>query len=119
MALAQYRELAAFAQFASDLDETTRKQLDRGRVVTELMKQPQYQPLQVWEEAVTLFAVEAGVYDDIPVKKALTVEQEMREYLKQDHQALIDRIEEKKVLSDEDRAELQQAVAEFKKTVAF
>ncbi len=119
LALAQYRELAAFAQFASDLDETTRKQLDRGRVVTELMKQPQYQPLQVWEEAVTLFAVEAGVYDDIPVKKALTVEQEMREYLKQDHQALIDRIEEKKVLSDEDRAELQQAVAEFKKTVAF
>ena len=54
LALAQYRELAAFAQFASDLDEATRKQLERGRVVTELMKQPQYQPLQVWEEAVTL-----------------------------------------------------------------
>ena len=119
LALAQYRELAAFAQFASDLDETTRKQLDRGRVVTELMKQPQYQPLQVWEEAVTLFAVEAGIYDDIPVKKALSVEQEMREYLKQHHQDLLDRIEEKKVLSDEDRAALQGAVVEFKKTVAF
>ncbi len=119
LALAQYRELAAFAQFASDLDETTRKQLDRGRVVTELMKQPQYQPLQVWEEAVTLFAVEAGAYDDIPVKKALSVELEMREYLKQHNQDLLDRIEEKKVLSDEDRAELQQAVTEFKKTVAF
>lgn len=119
LALAQYRELAAFAQFASDLDETTRKQLERGRVVTELMKQPQYKPLQVWEEAVTLFAVEAGAYDDIPVKKALSVEQEMREYLQQHHQALLDRIEEKKVLSDEDRAELQQAVTEFKKTVAF
>jgi F-type H+-transporting ATPase subunit alpha len=56
LALAQYRELAAFAQFASDLDEATRKQLDRGRLVTELMKQPQYQPLQVWEMALTLFA---------------------------------------------------------------
>ena len=55
LALAQYRELAAFAQFASDLDEETRKQLERGRVVTELMKQPQYQPLQVWEEALVLF----------------------------------------------------------------
>src|SRR5207344_1029129 len=57
LALAQYREHAAFAQFASDLDEATRKQLERGRMVTELMKQPQYQPLQVWEQAVTLFAV--------------------------------------------------------------
>ena len=61
LALAQYRELAAFAQFASDLDEATRKQLDRGRLVTELMKQPQYQPLQVWEMAVTLFAVNNGL----------------------------------------------------------
>ena len=57
LALAQYRELAAFAQFASDLDDVTRKQLERGRVVTELMKQPQYQPLQVWEEALVLYAV--------------------------------------------------------------
>ena len=60
LALAQYRELAAFAQFASDLDEATRKQLERGRMVTELMKQPQYQPLQVWEMALTLFAVNNG-----------------------------------------------------------
>ena len=57
LSLAQYRELAAFAQFASDLDEATRKQLERGRMVTELMKQPQYQPLQVKEMAVTLFSV--------------------------------------------------------------
>ena len=71
LALAQYRELAAFAQFASDLDEATRKQLERGRVVTELMKQPQYQPLQVWEEAVTLYAVEMGAFDDVAVKDAL------------------------------------------------
>ena len=73
LSLAQYRELAAFAQFASDLDEATRKQLDRGRLVTELMKQPQYEPLQVNEMAVTLFAVNKGYYDDVPVEKALRV----------------------------------------------
>src|SRR5438445_1153222 len=65
LALAQYRELAAFAQFASDLDEATRKQLERGRMVTELMKQPQYHPLQVWEMALKLFAVNNGYFDDI------------------------------------------------------
>jgi F-type H+/Na+-transporting ATPase subunit alpha len=74
LALAQYRELAAFAQFASDLDDATRKQLERGRMVTELMKQPQYQPLQVWEQAVLLFAVNNGHFDDIEVKKALGAE---------------------------------------------
>ena len=73
LSLAQYRELAAFAQFASDLDEATRKQLDRGRLVTELMKQPQYEPLQVNEMAVTLFTVNKGYYDDVPVEKALRV----------------------------------------------
>src|SRR5229473_2412957 len=71
LALAQYRELAAFAQFASDLDEATRKQLERGRMVTELMKQPQYSPLQVWEMALTLFAVNNGYFDDVDVEKAL------------------------------------------------
>src|SRR6202789_3070644 len=63
LALAQYRELAAFSQFASDLDEATRKQLERGRRVTELLKQPQYQPLQVWELAVTRFAGTDGYLD--------------------------------------------------------
>ncbi len=119
LALAQYRELAAFAQFASDLDETTRKQLERGRIVTELMKQPQYEPLQVWEEAVTLFAVEQGAYDNVPVKQALKVEHEMREYLKQHYQELLDRIEEAKALSPEDRSIMDQAVAEFKKTTPY
>ena len=78
LALAQYRELAAFAQFASDLDEATRKQLDRGRLVTELMKQPQYQPLQVNEMALTLFAVNKGYFDDVPVEKALAFEAALR-----------------------------------------
>src|SRR5208282_6076828 len=67
LALAQYRELAAFAQFASDLDEATRKQLERGQRVTELMKQKQYQPLSVGQMAATLYAVEKGYIDTIPV----------------------------------------------------
>ncbi len=119
LALAQYRELAAFAQFASDLDETTRKQLERGRVVTELMKQPQFQPLQVWEEAVTLFSVEQGVYDDVPVKEALKCEHAMREYLKAHNAELIERIEAQKVLSKEDAALLGAAIEEFKKNGAY
>ena len=73
LALAQYRELAAFAQFASDLDEATRKQLDRGRLVTELMKQPQYSPLSVAEQALTLFAVNRGYFDDVPVEEGARV----------------------------------------------
>src|ERR1700675_3672551 len=88
LALAQYRELAAFAQFASDLDDATRKQLERGRLVTELMKQPQYQPLQVWEQAVILFAVNNGHFDDIDVKKALSAERGLRDLLKSKHAAL-------------------------------
>src|SRR5256714_2331330 len=82
LALAQYRELAAFAQFASDLDEATRKQLDRGRMVTELMKQSQYAPLSVAEEALTLFAVNKGYYDDVPVEKALAFESGLRAFAK-------------------------------------
>src|SRR5256885_1644765 len=99
LALAQYRELAAFAQFASDLDESTRKQLERGRVVTELMKQPQYSPLQVWEMALTLFAVNNGYFDDIDVKKALAAEKSMRDHLKGKYDSLVKTMEDKKDLS--------------------
>ncbi|NNM82899.1 MAG: F0F1 ATP synthase subunit alpha, partial [Burkholderiales bacterium] len=74
LALAQYRELAAFAQFASDLDEATRKQLERGKLVTELMKQTQYSPMSISEMALTLFAVNKGFLDDVEVKKALAFE---------------------------------------------
>src|SRR5574343_423680 len=77
LALAQYRELAAFAQFASDLDEATRKQLERGRLVTELMKQPQYSPMSISEMAVTLYAADKGYSDDAEVKRALECEKAM------------------------------------------
>ena len=119
LALAQYRELAAFAQFASDLDETTRKELERGRVVTELMKQPQYRPLQVWEEALVLFSVNIGFYDNVAVKDALRVERAMRDFMQEHHADLVDRIEVKKVLDKDDAAALEAAVNEFKKNGAF
>ncbi len=116
LALAQYRELAAFAQFASDLDESTRKQLERGRMVTELMKQPQYQPLQVWEMALTLFAVNNGYFDDIDVKKALAAEKALRDYLKSKYAELVARIEDKKDLSADDEKALSEAIKDWKKT---
>jgi F-type H+-transporting ATPase subunit alpha len=119
LALAQYRELAAFAQFASDLDEATRKQLERGRMVTELMKQPQYQPLQVWEMALTLFAVNNGYFDDIEVKKALAAEKSMRDYLKSKFPIIVKSMEEKKDLSPEDEKSLTEAIKDWKKNGSF
>ena len=119
LALAQYRELAAFAQFASDLDETTRKQLERGRMVTELMKQPQYQPLAVWEMALTLFAANHGYFDDIEVKKALAAERSLRDYCKSKYADLVNSIEAKKDLSAEDEKALKAAVDDWKKNGSF
>src|SRR5471030_1745139 len=119
LALAQYRELAAFAQFASDLDEATRKQLDRGRLVTELLKQAQYQPMQVSEMALTLFSVNNNFFDDIDVKKALAAEKTMQAYIKDKFGALIDRIESTKDLSKEDEAALHEAVKDFKKNGTY
>ncbi len=114
LALAQYRELAAFAQFASDLDEATRRQLERGRLVTELMKQPQYQPLDVWEMALTLFAVNNSYFDDVDVKKALAAEKSLRDYIKGKYTDLVDRIETTKDLSADDEAKLHEAIKEWK-----
>jgi F-type H+-transporting ATPase subunit alpha len=119
LALAQYRELAAFAQFASDLDETTRRQLERGRMVTELMKQPQYSPLQVWEMALTLFAVNNGYFDDIDVKKALAAEKSMRDYLKAKYASLVKSMEDKKDLSADDEKALKAAIEDWKKNGSF
>jgi len=119
LALAQYRELAAFAQFASDLDQATRKQLERGRLVTELMKQPQYSPLQVWEMALTLFAVNNGYFDDVDVKKALAAERSMRDYIRSKYADLVTRMEEKKDLSKEDEALLHEAIKDWKKNGSY
>ena len=119
LALAQYRELAAFAQFASDLDEATRKQLERGRLVTELMKQPQYQPLQVWEMALTLFGVNNGYFDDIDVAKVLDAERGLREFVKTKYASLVDTIARDAKFSKEVEAQLHEALKDFKKTGAY
>ncbi len=119
LALAQYRELAAFAQFASDLDETTRKQLERGRMVTELMKQAQYQPMQVSEMALTLFAANNSYFDDIDVKKALAAERSLRDYIKSKYADLINRIEDKKDISADDEKALKAAIDDWKKNGSY
>jgi F-type H+-transporting ATPase subunit alpha len=119
LALAQYRELAAFAQFASDLDDTTRRQLERGKLVTELMKQPQYSPLSVAEQALTLFAVNKGYLDDVDVKRALAFETALRSYVKSKYRELFDRIETTKDLTGDDETALAAAIEDFKKNGAY
>ena len=116
--LAQYRELAAFAQFASDLDESTRKQLDRGARVTELLKQAQYSPLPISLMGATLFAVNKGFMDDIEVKKILPFEHGLHAYLKDKCAPLLAKLEESKALDKDAEAELTAAVSAFKKTFA-
>ena len=118
--LAQYRELAAFAQFASDLDEATKKQLDRGARVTELLKQVQYNPLPISLMGASLFAVNKGYLDDVDVKRVLAFESGMHAYLKDKHAALVQRLEENQAFDKEgkDEAELAEAIAAFKRTFA-
>jgi F-type H+-transporting ATPase subunit alpha len=119
LALAQYRELAAFAQFASDLDEATRKQLERGRMVTELMKQPQYAPLSVADQALTLFAVNRGYLDNVDVKKALAFETALRAFMQQKHKALVDRIASSQDMTADDEKALAAAIEDFKQSGAY
>jgi F-type H+-transporting ATPase subunit alpha len=116
--LAQYRELAAFAQFASDLDDATRKQLDRGARVTELLKQQQYSPLSISLMAATLFAVNKGFMDSIEVKQVLPFEHGLHQFLKSSHAPLLDKIEAAKAMDKDAEAELTAAVTAFKKSFA-
>src|SRR5687767_1476349 len=119
LALAQYRELAAFAQFASDLDATTLKQLERGKLATELMKQPQYAPLSVAEQALTLFAVNRGFLDDVEVKRVLAFESALRAFVKSTYRELFDRIESSKDMSGDDEKALTAAIDDFKKSGTY
>jgi F-type H+/Na+-transporting ATPase subunit alpha len=118
LALAQYRELAAFAQFASDLDEATRKQLERGRRVTELMKQPQYAPLSVAEMAISLYASNEGFMDDVDVSRILALEASLHQYIKTNHAALVSKISSSNDLDKDAEAELKAAMTAFKKSWA-
>ena len=116
LTLAQYRELAAFAQFASDLDEVTRKQIDRGQRVTELMKQAQYTPMSVAEQAFSLFAANEGFLDDVEVNKIVDFENAMQAHLKSSNQALLDKINASGDFNDEIAAEMKAAIEQFKST---
>lgn len=119
LALAQYRELAAFAQFASDLDEATRKQLERGKMATELMKQPQYATLSVSEMALTLFTINNGYYDDVEVKRALAFESALKSYIRSQHGAILEKIEKNKELDAETEKQLSAAIQEFKQNGTY
>ena len=114
LALAQYRELAAFAQFASDLDETTRKQLERGQRVTELMKQKQYSPMSVAEMGVSLFAVERGYLDDIALNKIGAFEAGLLAHARIHYAELIAKINATGDLNDEIEAGLKKIAEDFK-----
>jgi F-type H+-transporting ATPase subunit alpha len=119
LALAQYRELAAFAQFASDLDETTRKQLERGQRVTELMKQKQYSPLSVGEMAMSLYAVNEGYLDKVDVDKVVAFEAGLRAHMKAHHGELLEKINATGDLNDEIQSGLKAVAEEFKATGAY
>ena len=114
LALAQYRELAAFSQFASDLDEATRKQLERGQRVTELMKQPQYSPLSICDMAISLFAANEGYLDDVDVNKVVAFEAALHSYMAANQAELVAKVNESADWNDEVEAAFHEALKDFK-----
>ena len=116
LALAQYRELAAFAQFASDLDEATREQLEHGQAVTELMKQKQYSPMSVAEMGVVLYAANNGYLKGIEISKIGAFEAALLDYMNSEQKALMDKINEKGDYNDEIEAGIKDAIDQFKST---
>jgi F-type H+-transporting ATPase subunit alpha len=119
LALAQYRELAAFAQFASDLDKATQAQLARGVRVTELMKQAQYAPLSVGEMAFSLLAANEGYLDDIEVLKIVAFESAMHAYLRENSGDLVDQINASGDFNDDIEASMKSAIEDFKRNGAY
>jgi len=119
LALAQYRELAAFAQFASDLDEATRKQLERGQRVMETMKQKQYSPMSVAQMAISLFAVDRGYMDDVELDKVGDFEEALQSYMSSSHADLMKSIEDNPVFNDEVESKLKAVADDFKANHAW
>lgn len=118
LSLAQYRELAAFAQFGSDLDRETKAQLDRGARVTEMLKQGQYQPLSMAQEVVSLYAVNNGFLDEVPVEDVTRYEHEMLGYLNNHCSIILTRLEKEQKLTDDLKEELDEALDDFGKMFA-
>ncbi|UTW48306.1 F0F1 ATP synthase subunit alpha [Bacterioplanoides sp. SCSIO 12839] len=116
LALAQYRELAAFAQFASDLDDATRKQLEHGRAVTELMKQGQYAPMKTAEMGLSIYAANEGYLEDVEVNKIQAFEAALLSYANSEYKELMDKINVKGDYNDEIAAGLKELIEKFKST---
>jgi F-type H+/Na+-transporting ATPase subunit alpha len=116
--LAQYRELAAFAQFASDLDRRTRERLERGQRMTELLKQPQYEPVPVGKQVISIFAGARGYLDDVPIDEVRKFEHALLRFLDQEHPEVEKEITEQGTITDETEKKLRAAIDEFKKSYA-
>jgi F-type H+-transporting ATPase subunit alpha len=116
--LAQYRELAAFAQFGSDLDKATLNQLNRGRRLVEVLKQPQYQPLTVEKQVAIIYAATNGYLDPVPVEQVRDYETELYRFLETSRSELMAALTEKKAIDDEIKPQLNQALEEFGKSFA-
>ena len=114
--LSQYRELEAFAQFGSDLDEATRRKLDRGERIVEILKQPQYSPMSVEEQVMILYTVINGFLDDIPVDNISRFEEQYLDYLSSNHPEIGESIRDTGELTDENKEMLDEAVKEFKES---
>ena len=114
LAMAQFRELEAFAQFASDLDPDTKRQIDRGQRITELLKQPQYQPYAVEDQVAVIYAVNNGYMDHVEVKNIPAAEKKMIEFMNKARRGLLDRIA-KGEWDEKIEKDLKEACEEFKK----
>lgn len=114
--LAQFRELQAFAQFGSDLDKATQAQLARGQRLTEILKQPQYQPMDVEKQVLVIWAATNGYVDDVPVEQVRRFEAELLRFVENSHPGLLRAIREKKALTDEIKKDLTQALSDFKES---
>jgi len=119
LALAQYRELAAFSQFASDLDEATRRQLERGQRVTEVMKQKQYAPMSVAEMALSIYAVNNGYMDKVELKKVVAFEAALQAFAHSSHKQMLDAINAAPKFSKENEAALKKCVEDFVATGSY
>jgi F-type H+/Na+-transporting ATPase subunit alpha len=117
--LAQYRELAAFAQFGADLDKQTQQQLRRGERITEIMKQPQYQPLSLVQEVVIIFAASNGFVDDVPTARVKDFERDLYRFMETQYKPLADRIAKEKKFDAETEKQVRAMIEEFKKTVSY
>jgi F-type H+/Na+-transporting ATPase subunit alpha len=111
--LAQYRELAAFSQFSSDLDAETQARLSRGHLLTELLKQPQYSPLAVWQQVVTILAGTEGAFDGVPADKIKTAQESLLSTMEQKHKKIIEKLQAGEKLDDETKTKIAEVAADI------